>query len=286
MVIILGLGFTGTRLARRLLGSRGLSRESLPRESVPVSAPVRGIGRFRDLADAGLQLSELTLAHPETMLLSRNAILAVLIPPLPEPENSELRETIRQIAPKRVVYVSSTGVYGDQTDVDWETPAEPNDDRGCLRLEEERWIASGPWKSLILRAAAIYGPERGVHAALREGKMPRGAGSGIVSRIHVEDLVSIIEAGLFGDLQGAWPVADDAPCSTEEIAAWCAKLLQLKVVGKHKRPSTTILGRNVDGRKIREMLGVDLKYPSWRTGIAASLAEEMPKELVKRLEAK
>ena len=63
MVVILGLGFTGAHLARRLL-LRG----------VPVSAPVRRIRRFPDLALAGLQLSELSLDHPETMLLPRNAI--------------------------------------------------------------------------------------------------------------------------------------------------------------------------------------------------------------------
>jgi nucleoside-diphosphate-sugar epimerase len=262
MVVILGLGFTGTRLARRIIG-RG----------IPVLALVRGVQRFPELANSGLELVELTGNVP----LRRNAIVAHLIPPLPGPENAALRETILKLAPKRVVYVSSTGVYGGRTDVDWETPATPNDDRGRLRLEEERWIASGPWTSLILRSAAIYGPGRGVHAAVREGKMPRGAGSGITSRIHVDDLAAIVEAGLFADadLQGAWPVADDAPCATEEIVRWCAELLHLEAVSGAESAGKPIAGRNVDGRKIREVLGVELKYPSWRTGIAASLAEEI-----------
>jgi nucleoside-diphosphate-sugar epimerase len=273
MVVILGLGFTGARLARRLL-----------KRGVPVSAPVRGIRRFPEWAQAGLQLSEWTPNHPEVMLLPRNAIVATLIPPLPEPENTALRETIRALAPKRIVYVSSTGVYGDQVDVDESTPAEPNDDRGRLRLEEERWIASGPWTSLILRSAAIYGPGRGVHAGVREGKLPRSAGSGIVSRIHVEDLAAIIEAGIFSDIQGAWPVADDAPCSSDEIARWCRKLLQLKPVRGGGMPvGRRISGRRVNGRKIREMLKVDLLYPSWKAGIQASLAEEMKNELSTRL---
>src|SRR5579863_4986328 len=263
MVIILGLGFTGAPLARRLL-----------RRGVPVAAPVRGIQRFRELAHAGLQLSELTLDHSEIMLLPRNAIVAVLIPPLPEPENAALRMTIQNLAPKRVVYVSSTGVYGDQIDVDADTPAKPNDDRGRLRLEEERWIASGPWTSLILRSAAIYGPGRGVHAALREGKLPRGGGSGMVSRIHVEDLAAIVEAGLFADIQGAWPVADDAPCSSAEIAAWCAQLLKIKPVAEYENPGKPVTGRSVNGRKIRKILGVELRYPSWQAGVAACFAEE------------
>jgi nucleoside-diphosphate-sugar epimerase len=263
MVIVLGLGFTGARLAGRLL-HRG----------VQVSAPVRGIRRFPELALAGLQLSELNLEYPETTRLPRNAVVAILIPPLPDPENTALRETIRQISPTRVVYVSSTGVYGDQVDVDENTPAEPNDDRGRLRLEEERWIASGPWTSLILRSAAIYGPGRGVHAAIREGKLPRSTGSGIVSRIHVDDLAAIIEAGIFSDLQGAWPVADDAPCSSEEIALWCRRLLKLESAEDQMPVGRRIAGRKVDGRKIREILKVDLRYPSWQAGIRACLLEE------------
>jgi len=259
MVVILGLGFTGTRLARRLIG-RG----------IPVLALVRGVERFIETAALGVQLAELT----GNARLPGNAIVAHLIPPLPGPENAALRETILKVAPKRVVYVSSTGVYGGRADVDWETPATPNDDRGRSRLEEERSIASGPWTSLILRSAAIYGPGRGVHAAVREGKMPRGAGSGITSRIHVDDLAAIVEAGLFADLEGAWPVADDAPCSTAEIVRWCAELMQLEAFSERENAGKPITGRNVDGRKIRGMLGVALKYPSWQTGIAACLAEE------------
>jgi nucleoside-diphosphate-sugar epimerase len=235
-----------------------------------------------------LQLSELNLDHPETMLLPRNAVVALLIPPLPHPENAALRETIRRIAPARVVYVSSTGVYGDRIDVDESTPAVPSDVRGQLRLEEEQWITSGPWTSLILRSAAIYGPGRGVHVSIRQGILPRSAGSGIVSRIHVDDLAAIIEAGLFSDIEGAWPVGDDAPCSSEEIARWCGKLLQLEPVRGHEiiPVARRIAGRKVNGGKIRQMLKVRLLYPTWQAGIKASLAEEMTRELAKRFEMK
>ena len=260
MVIILGLGFTGARLARRLL-----------RRRVPVCAPVRGVERFADLAGAGLRISELALHEPDTGLPSGGS-LVLTIPPLPEPANTQLHALVSRITPRRIVYISSTGVYGDQAEVDANSPAAPADDRARARLKEEQWIAAGPWSSLILRSAAIYGPGRGVHAAIRQGKLPRGIGSSVTSRIHVDDLAALADAAIFSDLQGAWPVADGAPCSTEEIVRWCQDTLHLAT--PELPVSTLVAGRRVDGRGIRELLLVALKYPDWRSGILASLAEE------------
>jgi len=268
LAVIFGLGFTGARVARRLL-QRG----------VPVSAAVRGVERFAEHALSGVELRELNLEDPDSMGLPQRAAVLVTIPPLPEPANSRLHEAILRIAPSRVVYISSTGVYGDRIEVDAGTPAAPNDPRGDARLAEEQWMAAGPWSCLTLRSAAIYGPGRGVHTAIREGRLPRGSGAGVVSRIHVDDLAAIAEAGLFSEIEGAWPVADDAPCSTDEIVDWCCEHLRwnsgdIPEIASHG----AIRGRKADGRKIREILGVKLRYPSWKTGIPASIAEEREAE--------
>ncbi|HWF11143.1 MAG TPA: hypothetical protein VG297_21890 [Bryobacteraceae bacterium] len=265
MVIVAGLGFTGTRLARRLL-ERG----------VETWAPVRGIARFGNLANAGLRLIEIAEIIEGRTSIPEGAAMALLIPPLPDLENDKLREWILRSKPQRIVYVSSTGVYGDQTDVDADTPARPNDERGVRRIEEERWVAGGPWSSLILRAAAIYGPGRGVHAAVREGRTPRGANSGLVSRVHVDDLAAIIEAGLFSNISGAWPVADEEACPTSEIVRWCFEVAGMKPPARGATATAPPLtqGRKIDGSKIREILDVALKYPDWRSGVAASLREE------------
>jgi nucleoside-diphosphate-sugar epimerase len=266
MVIIFGLGFTGFRLARRLVNQ------------VETWAPVRGVERFRHLEDSGMRVLEFSRVMETPALLPRSADVALLIPPLPESENQKLRECIQMSRPRRIVYVSSTGVYGGQTDVDAHTLAAPNDERGLRRIDDEQWVANGPWSNLILRAAAIYGPGRGVHAALRERRVPRGSDSGITSRIHVDDLVAIIEAGLFSEVQGAWPVADEAASPTSEIVRWC--LEEVGMDPPAETPATPISapastqGRRVDGRQIRELLGVSLKYPSWQTGIPACLQEE------------
>ena len=234
---------------------------------------VRGIDRFRDLGKAGLHLSELTANAADANLLTGDSIVLHSIPPLPGQERLALHLLIESSKPWRLVYISSTSVYGDHVEIDEQTAARPTSDAAQMRVEEENWVASGPWTHLILRSAAIYGPGRGVHVSLRQGKLPRGAGSGVVSRIHVDDLAALIEAGIFSGLGGAWPVADEDPCATSEIIAWCVKTLRLPGVTSNTGEFATS-GRRVNGRKVCDLLGVKLTYPSWRTGVRASLLEE------------
>jgi nucleoside-diphosphate-sugar epimerase len=259
LISILGLGFAGQRVARNLL-ARGIA----------VEAAVRGdISRFQQLISAGLRIS----AWENATELARNSRLLHSIPTLPAEETDALHALIRTIEPSRVVYISSTGVYGATETVDESTRAEPDDVKGRARLEEEAWVAAaGPWTTLILRAAAIYGPGRGVHRAVREGRAARGAGSAVVSRIHVDDLAALVDRALFSDIEGAWPVADDLPCASAEIVEWCNG--GAPTVPGVAPVETPVRGRTVNGRKIRELLGLTLQYPTWKTGVPAALKEE------------
>ncbi len=255
-VVILGLGFTTQRLARRL---RQLG--------VPVYAAVRNTDRFAELAALGVQLCALNAGD-----LPSGAVLVHSVPPLSEPENSAIRSLIRESAPRRILFISSTSVYGSQSAVNADTAVAPNEEKGRARVGEEQWIASySQWSSLILRSAAIYGPGRGVHTKLREGKLPRSMGR-VVSRIHVDDLVALLEAGVQSNVTGAWPVADEQPADSGEVATWCASRMGLNLLGGAQGYYTE--GHHVDGTKIRELLGVELKYASYQQGIAASLLEE------------
>ncbi len=253
--VLLGLGFTTGRLARRLL-ARGATVYAVARER----------HRFRALESVGLRVHAFGSDD-----LPKHAAVVHTIPPLAGEERQWLHSSFRKLEPRRVVYISATSVYGEQADVDETTRPQPFGDKSVARYEEEQWLEQGDWPSLIVRPAAIYGPGRGVHEKIREGTLPRGAGSGVVSRIHVDDLAAILEAGLLSDLRGAWPLADDHPCSSEEIAGFCARLLRLNLASA---PLTAfpIAGRRVDGRKIRELLGVELLYPTYESGILASLA--------------
>ena len=252
-IVLLGLGFTTRRLAKRLL-RRGESPIGIARQPAVH-------------ADLGITV------HPlDPALAPREAILVHTIPPLNEPVRSRLHEFLSEIEPRRVVYISATSVYGDQVNVDEATPAHPSGEKSVARFEEEQWLLSNTWSNLIIRPAAIYGPGRGVQERIREGKLPRGSETGVVSRIHVDDLVSVLDAGIHSDLEGAWPLADQHPCPSEEIAAFCARLLKIHLPG-NATAIFPVAGRNVNGHKILELLGVRLKYPNYESGIPASLAE-------------
>lgn len=172
-------------------------------------------------------------------------------------------------APARVVYLSTTGVYGAARFVDESTGVAPEKEQQRLRLEEERRVAAGPWSSLILRPAAIYGPGRGVHESLKRGVCR--VDENFVSRIHVDDLAAHVEAGLLSEVSGAYPVADEEPCTSREIAEFCARLLDLPLPF-HEQAKARSTGRRVDGSAIRRALGITLRYPSYRVGIPASIS--------------
>jgi len=231
-----------------------------------VARGARVIATSRDpekLAGLGVEATRL-----EDVIIEPGSLVLYSIPP----EGAPTARALLGDAPVRVVYISTTGVYGSAKFVDETTPVDESSERAQPRLDAERDIAAGPWSTLILRPAAIYGPDRGVQESVRAGTYPPG--ENYISRIHVDDLAAHCEAALISDLTGAYPVADEEPCTSREIAEFCAQLLHVDLpIGPVARPR--IFGdRRVDGSAIRKLLGVTLRYPSYRTGIPASLTPD------------
>jgi nucleoside-diphosphate-sugar epimerase len=252
-ILILGCGYSGQRVAYRFL-ARGFHVIATTRTPASLASLTQLGARVITLDDLAVHL------RPGLLVLHS-------IPPTGPANLLDALGT----APARIVYLSTTAVYGVATHVDTTTPVDPQSDRARPRLEAEQHVAAGPWSSLILRPAAIYGPGRGVQESL-----PRGAyysGDNYVSRIHVDDLAAHAEAALLSDLEGAYPVADEEPCTTREIAEFCARLLHLPSVPQpaSRTKARATSNRRVDGSAIRRALGITLAYPSYRTGIPASL---------------
>lgn len=269
-VVILGCGYTGERIAQRLL-----ARE------VHVIATSRKAERLRSLAQAGAQIRSLDILRPFDLdFIPPNSLILHSIPVLQE--NDELREQTPALIQalegrraRRLVYISSTGVYGQTREVNAETLVAPVTPREHLRVEAERAIGAASFPTLSLRAAAIYGPGRGIQESLRRGTYRlAGDGSNWVSRIHVDDLAALCDAALSSDLTGAYPVADEHACPAREIAEYCAELLGLRLpapVSAELLHETRQADRRVDGRSIFAVLERKLQYPTYRTGVPASL---------------
>jgi len=267
----LGCGYTGRRVAGRL-AARGANVVATTRDPSKLTLPGVRVVRLEATEAASVEALRREIAPGAAVLYS--------VPLLKRDQgwagSAPLLMPALEDRAARVVYLGTTSVYGATPAVDETTAPAPTRRREHLRLEEERDLASGAWSCLALRPAAIYGPARGVHAALLEGRHKMaGDGSNYVSRIHVEDLAAIGETALESTLTGAYPVADEHPCQAREITEYCAALLDLPppAPGEHlAEADTRRANRRVDGRAIRRLLGVGLRYPSYREGVREALA--------------
>lgn len=269
--LILGCGYTASRVARRL-AARGT-------DVIAAGRSFRHLGddpRIRQIrADFREQesLTSLQRGLPEELLVLHS------VPVLEGPRDvtRELLETLGARA-RRIVYLSTTAVYGGQRWVDETTAPAPQTEEARLRLAAEQIVLAAPCPSIVLRPAAIYGPGRGVHVSIPAGRFRlAGDGSAWVSRIHVEDLAALIEAALESRIGGAWPVADEEPARQRDIAAFVCGLLGCPMPASAPPAQlhrTLRANRRVDGRAVFRAHGLTLRYPSYRTGIPACLAAE------------
>lgn len=274
--LILGCGYTASRVAHKLID-----------QGHTVAATTRRPDRLEHLARSGVAIHFWDALQGDAVERVRGIVepgVRVLhsVPPIvlggSASDPTHLIVEALGDPPARVVYLSTTGVYGSLREVDETSAPRPATERQRLRREAELAVISGPWQSLVLRPAAIYGPGRGVHRRIAEGKFRLlESGENFISRIYVDDLAEVAFRGLLSDLTGAYPVADDEPCRSREICGFCAALLGVPVpeaAHEDELSETRRSDRRVDGRAIRRLLGVELKYPSYRVGVPAALEEE------------
>jgi nucleoside-diphosphate-sugar epimerase len=192
-------------------------------------------------------------------------------------------------------YLSTTGVYGDRGGAWVEETAEllPSGERGRRRVAAEAgWLDLWRRRDLpvhIFRLAGIYGPGRSAFDALRAGRAKRIDKPGqVFSRIHVEDMASVLAASIDRPRPGAaYNVCDDDPEPPEAVVAYAAALLGLPAppLVPLEAAGLSPIGRSfyddnkrVSNHLIKDELGVTLRYPDYRAGLAAILADEACRE--------
>ncbi|WP_102109408.1 SDR family oxidoreductase [Oceaniglobus roseus] len=188
-----------------------------------------------------------------------------------------------------VGYLSTTGVYGDHQGgwVDETTPLTPSTRRGQHRVRAEgQWQALAEESGLplhIFRLAGIYGPGRGPFSKVLNGTARRIVKEGqVFSRIHVEDIARVLAASIARPDPGAiYNVCDDDPAPPQDVIAHAAELLGLPLPEEVDFETAEMSpmarsfyaeSKKVDNTRIKRDLGVTLKYPDYRSGLAALLA--------------
>ena len=182
-------------------------------------------------------------------------------------------------------YLSSTGVYGDHQGkwVDEEAICRPKSSTGTLRLEaEQAWLSFAEKNQLplhIFRLAGIYGSGRNALERINLGKKFSIFKEGqVFSRVHVEDIVSVLIASLncIRPLS-IYNVADDEPEASHVVDAYAASLLQRSPLPLVRIENALLSpmeqefyssNRRVSNLKIKKDLNFVLQYPSFREGLA------------------
>ena len=133
---------------------------------------------------------------------------------------------------------------------------------------------------MVFRCVGIYGPGRNLLISVKQGRARRIEKPGLVfSRIHVEDLVQTLEASIQKPKPGEiYNVCDDEPAPPSEAAEYAFKLLNISPPPLIPLDSAELSEiargfykncKRVSNKKIKEELGVKLKYPNYRSGLDA-----------------
>ena len=281
-VLVVGGGYSGERFARAA-AARGAQvwlthRSGRPEQAAEALHWLHFDARTGAIPNLPEQLSHVLITLPPDASGSDAAL-------------QHLLEPLRHQPLRRLGSPSTTRVSGNSLGawVDERSPTKPTLPRSQARLQcEQSWLNSGlPVQSF--RLPAIYGPGRCPFEQLRSGQARLVHKPGqVFCRIHVDDIVGALLHAT-DQPEGRRPavinVSDDAPCPSSETLGYAAHLLGCKLPAVQRfeaiapQMSPMALSFWADNRRVRNHLlctelGYRLRYPSYREGFAASLAEE------------
>ena len=179
-------------------------------------------------------------------------------------------------------YLGTTAVYGDRGGdwVDETTPIDPTLARADRRARAEAaWLGSG-LPAHIFRLAGIYGPGRNPFVNLKTGTARRIVKEGqVFSRIHVEDIATVLEASIDRPNPGqVYNVCDDEPAPPQDVVAHAAELMGIAPPPEQDYATADLSpmartfyqdNRRVRNDRLETELGVRLAFPTYREGLLA-----------------
>jgi len=280
VLLIAGLGYSGRAVARAAV-AEGWDVTGTLRDPVTAGPPpeVQAVG-FAEAARAMAVATHLLVTAPpgETG----------------DPVLAAHAQAIRAAPRLRWIgYLSTTGVYGDRGGgwVEETTPPRPGQARSWRRLEAEHaWAGFADRLAVdLFRTGGIYGPGRSPFDDLRAGTARRTLKPGhAFSRIHRDDIARAVLAAIRTAPRSGLRVlhlVDDAPAESAVVVETAARLLgappppavpfeQAVAAMSPMARSFWAENRRVANAATKAALGIAWRYPTWREGLAAILAEE------------
>ncbi len=281
-VFIVGCGDIGERVAQ-VWQARGVTVSGLARNTAsPRRLEAKGI-----IAVTG----DLDDARSLTALPTHNALLYHFAPP-PEGGSADPRmecllgAIAPQQLPRKIVYISTSGVYGDHQGgwVNEDTPPHPQTARAKARLDAETtllgWGQINKVPVVILRVGGIYGPGRLPLERIKQAQpMVQRAEAPYTNRIHADDLARVcVAAAERGADRAIYNVCDGEHNTMTDYFNAVAdhvglprppeiSLAEAQQVLTPAMLSYVNESRRMDNRRMRDELGVTLLYPTLKAGL-------------------
>ena len=285
---VVGCGYTGRRLLKLCRDAgRDFFGTVRSAESLQKLASMGAGAGILDLDVAGEPVPRAWLEH--------RAVIYMAPPPDTGTTDPRIRSFLARLSgtPSVLVYLSTTGVYGDTGGgtVDEETPPAPGSDRGRRRLDAENalrdWSREADARLRILRVPGIYGPGRLPLDRLRQGApVLRDEEAGAGNRIHVDDLAAVsLAAADYAGPEQLFNVGDGCHASMSEYFRVVARaaglpmppqlpLAELLARVSPAMRSFLVESRRVDTSRMRTALGYQPLFSDLAAGVMASLQRQ------------
>lgn len=266
-------------------GDVGMRLLPLLRDHFRVFAMTSQPSRIAELRAAGTVPIVANLDRPHTLhrLAGLATTIVHLAPPQSEGKQDCRTRNLTAILPRhgRLVYVSTTGVYGDCGGAVFDETrlVAPVNARAARRVDAEqtlrRWALRAEGQLAILRVPGIYAQDRLPVERLKQGTPALADADDVyTNHIHADDLAHIIKLALFRALpQRVYHTVDD---SDLKMAAYFDLVADAFGLPRPPRVARTELARQVSpmlmsfmsesrrllNHRIKQELGVRLIYPT------------------------
>jgi nucleoside-diphosphate-sugar epimerase len=178
--------------------------------------------------------------------------------------------------PRRLLFTSSTAVYGQQAGewVDESSETEPADFSGRRLLEGEALVRGAPFPGTVLRLGGIYGPGR--TSLLERARSGAVGGPTYTNRIHRDDAAAALaHLAQHAAPEPRYVAVDCEPAPEAEVLAWLARRLKASASRPTEAAARSSRGARGNKRCRNARLlaaGFRFRYPTYREGYEALLA--------------